>query len=93
MNVCNYLNSGLKPLNRHQIITILISKRITNNKICIDLNVGYDERIEYIGTNEFLGLPIDRPNNLNWKYTVSNYVQKITIIYIFTAFIQGEMAP
>jgi hypothetical protein len=64
-----YLNSGLKPLNRHQIITILISKCITNNKICIDLNVGYDERTEYIGTTEFLGLAINRPVNLNWKYS------------------------
>jgi hypothetical protein len=36
-----------------------------NNKISINLNIGYDNKTEEVLTTKFLGLQIN--NNLNWK--------------------------
>jgi hypothetical protein len=41
-------------------------KFATNEKTCINLNIGYDNKtVEEVLTAKFLGLQID--NNLNWK--------------------------
>jgi hypothetical protein len=41
-------------------------KFCTNNKTCVNLNIGYDDKsVEEVETTKFLCLQID--SNLNWK--------------------------
>jgi hypothetical protein len=47
-----------------------------NNKTCINLNMGYDNKtVEEAGTTKFLGLQND---NLNWKKHIEYIILKLS---------------
>lgn len=54
----NWLKSNKLTLHFDKTNVLKFS---TNKKTCINLSIGYDDRIvEEVGTNEFLGVQIDK---------------------------------
>jgi hypothetical protein len=50
-------------------------KCCTNNKTCVNLNIGYDDKtIEEVETTRFLGLQTN--SNLNWKMHIQYTMPK-----------------
>jgi hypothetical protein len=77
----NYVFAGLnKWIKANKLISnfnkTYVMRFCTTNKNCVNLSIGYADKITEVETTKFLGLQVD--NNLNWKTRIQYIIPKLS---------------